>query len=61
MIFMITISIFSDSEVLKKCRQVKELVVNNCSNKAEIFQLLLQTAELELKMKEVSFKHDCFK
>jgi len=49
-------AITTDSEVLKKCRQVKELVVNNCSNKAEIFQLLLQTAELELKMKEMFTK-----
>lgn len=47
-------TITSDSEVLKKCRQMKEMVNNNVTiNTSDIFSLLLYTAELELKMKEM--------
>ena len=44
----------SGFEHIKKCRQMRELVASNCIVVLpDIFQLLLNTAQLELKVKEV--------
>nr|XP_018671591.1 WASH complex subunit 5 isoform X1 [Ciona intestinalis] len=47
-------SIVTGSELIKKCKQLRELVLTTTTVKqANIFQLLLHTAQLELKLKEM--------
>ena len=53
--FTFFIHSFLVAENNKRCRQIRDQVLNDCRyNPLQVFQLLLYTAQFELKVKEVS-------